>query len=971
MHMLVSLALATAGGARLAAQGSPSPQPHQVLVDLSKTKAEVMTRLPVPTGRALWIDIHRRLPGFAYRVALKGGLDQTRILDPARLEPSEMEALRSPRCAEAASVVTELFALPDEYKIEPLLERGMRLPQCSMTHSGRILALSSVLSVFRAEALREGESLALLIERLDPASGAVVRTFRLELTTTGRIGAAWKYPNETAWLFDQVVRDLTEMVSFGTPAARGPLPVVTLGPIEAGSMDGLKAKVEGPGTRPVDAVVPTKEGPWSPSAYEGLISELLRRSPRKVPRKQTSQPRVLERLIDSRASVMEEINREISRALADDLRLAAPHAQAALLLGVLGLREAAGGMSDPRGTLCRMTAHLALARALRQGAPSDLEGELAEATLETLAVRQRDAVARLDRLAPQASTGEVRAFWNALRLRNTADWRILPKPLETSLLERLEHARALGVSLGRLHSLAFFRSRNMEPVPDWGRQVLDRIPPGGDEVLTFLPGSLDREFAEAREVHRLHLGREAPPAVAEALDAAPGRAVSANGVWRASPQVIDWGSWGRFYQRHILNALARVHAHLGLPEARPSGLPISEENRAAMESWTLYPLTQSRVAQGQSGNREDFCPGPAALAETSPELFTGWSRRAMARCANSAYAAALGDLGKWFDPPVPAGSALEVDGRLPRLDLADAALIERLYAQAPLQETIVTAWRWSSAGRGREETPIEADYGALAEYNLAAMKIRAGRNKWTDPDGYRRRFWPICEIDADSCLELGEYLATRGRKEEAAAAYQKAVADGLDRSLVGSKSEWLIGYYADQGRTEEALKLALAAGQSGTKAGMLSLAGLLERLGRFRSAEEIQLTLPEPHPELRAFYDRWTKQLDDGRCRSRTRTEEIFPDGPRSVDAATLSGRPEVGLTVTAPQTWGFKPLDVLVALDGYRVSNPVEYRCIARFSDGSERTALVWRGGKYVEITGPFGVEDPQLVLTVYRRRP
>jgi len=78
----------------------------------------------------------------------------------------------------------------------------------------------------------------------------------------------------------------------------------------------------------------------------------------------------------------------VSRLLHDHPRSAALHYRAAYLLSVyVQKREAAQADFDPRALLCRITAHLAIARALHPGEPTN-DGRLAERMLSAAAARQ-------------------------------------------------------------------------------------------------------------------------------------------------------------------------------------------------------------------------------------------------------------------------------------------------------------------------------------------------------------------------------------------------------------------------------------------------------------------------------------------------------------------------------------------------------------------------------------------------------
>lgn len=88
-------------------------------------------------------------------------------------------------------------------------------------------------------------------------------------------------------------------------------------------------------------------------------------------------------LVDPTAGELRVQNLRLSRLLQEHPRSASIHERAALLLAAAAGRQSAEGR-DPRTLLCRMTAHLAVARALHDGVLSR-DGELAEQMLSGLA----------------------------------------------------------------------------------------------------------------------------------------------------------------------------------------------------------------------------------------------------------------------------------------------------------------------------------------------------------------------------------------------------------------------------------------------------------------------------------------------------------------------------------------------------------------------------------------------------------
>jgi hypothetical protein len=92
-------------------------------------------------------------------------------------------------------------------------------------------------------------------------------------------------------------------------------------------------------------------------------------------------------LIDPTAEGVRQQNVRLSWLLQEHPRSASVHERAALLLGAAAGRQMAGGR-DARALLCRMTAHLAVARALHDG-PLSADGDHAEHMLSGLAGRAR------------------------------------------------------------------------------------------------------------------------------------------------------------------------------------------------------------------------------------------------------------------------------------------------------------------------------------------------------------------------------------------------------------------------------------------------------------------------------------------------------------------------------------------------------------------------------------------------------
>ena len=149
---------------------------------------------------------------------------------------------------------------------------------------------------------------------------------------------------------------------------------------------------------------------FDPSTYAPLADEVLQSSPTPPQTGPSSAPEdllILSALLDLRAEVLVRESAKLSRRLEAEPRDANAHERAALLLGAFAMRDLAGFYTDTRPALCRLSAHLSLAHALRGGASPGLAGRFSGVLLESLVGRQRDALAGLDALEGSSGAAQL------------------------------------------------------------------------------------------------------------------------------------------------------------------------------------------------------------------------------------------------------------------------------------------------------------------------------------------------------------------------------------------------------------------------------------------------------------------------------------------------------------------------------------------------------------------------------------
>lgn len=967
---------------RPGATASPSPHPP-VVFDLLTDPGPQPTEITIPRDRGFFsVFIANRAPGATYHVT------HDWIVDPATNFRPRAEDLHG-EVQLHKDIVANLglgSRAPPEV-CEPPILLAKELIASDMDERGshaKLLALEdkkvgegcpgverlrkqvrdmAQLQLRTGHMLFDGDEVRYLVERVNPATGIALKTWRFVLRLeTLRTG--WSYANEEAWIVGETSRDIVEMMLY---ARDGLLP--------SAQRLGFSVAEEGaPGPFPRYAVAfsPVPGNPqrqslgfasyiWAPESYEPLAAGLL--ASLRLRLADPSPPGLVsDALTNPLPGVLAQESQRVSRRLQTAMLDAGAHEQAALIVGALALREAAGPFTDVRQALCRMAAHLAVARALRRGTASPTAA-YGDALLLTLVNRQKDALARIELLERAKPSPEWAAFLRGLRIRITRDWRILPEPAKATLFERLQHYEALRQSLDGAHAMDFLGSFKPEPIGDWGRLAF-QSGVSVEQGHLFSPLLVGTEMHEAAEVYGILRGSPLTlDKVAEPLNAKPQRLVATESGPRPLPQVIGWGTWARFFQRNLVFA-ARASATflnrmLSLEdEARElrGGL---HESFSGLEIWPAEsltwlprigdPATDSPVRDAE-GLRSDGCTRGLALTRDAPERVVPvfWSVL-QSSCPGSATTLILQS--KWLRTLAPAGTALMALYRgaslPPRTD--PRPLYAAMHELAPFDSTFL---REVPPPAQATSAQVKAFYGPLTDYDLVAMKRLAATQR-EDATAYRALYEKIAALVPREYLSLGDYLADLDRDDEAAAAYEKAVEKAPDRVGVSHHVKWLVGYYLDRSRVDRAREVAQMAADVYSGGGLETMAYFQERTGHYAEAEDwrqknVQRYGNSAQAALDEFYIRYEHRIADGRFggRSVAALAKVFPGGLERVSLAELTAPPPPGDDVRMEG-------DTVVAINGYRVHNDQQARVVWTFDDRPDWTMIAWRQGRYVEEKG------------------
>jgi hypothetical protein len=774
--------------------------------------------------------------------------------------------------------------------------------------------------------------------------------YRLYTRGAGSLGAApsavtTAFRTEEQWIVGEVARDLDDMVRFARTGAPSASPTSLSPPFPA-------------------------EGPWSHRSYEPFARTLLQaQGVVRAPAPPSNDEALLEALTELGGRKLAQESVRASEALRRDFTNPDRHEEAALLVGAFALREADGHFADARASLGRMTAHLALAGALRGSPDRSLSGTYAEILHATLTRRTAVALELIGKLPGEPSSPQA-AWRSVLTLRATQDWRSFPDAPEGTLLERLEYLRALVATRSAAEALVFLERADPGNQADWNRIVSTAHL--GVELgnLTVLPGlaPLVAEIGEVRGT--LRLAPVAGDALAEELNRPPRGCIGP-----AGPAILDWGSWAAFYSRAVMEHVADADTHLRRVQgAAAAADAYQQEMTSEFGSLTLYPVATTHWTRGQEMNLDRIADA-ITVAIDHPQLVTAhnWGQLEYAQRYEPVRRGVPRSV-EWFAPAIPRGTAFDARYRLEELGHSPRARpdVEALAAIDPHEFAVDTILVRVRHGARPTLAQLQAVLGARSGFDSRAAEVLAAAAAEAGGPEQEQMLAANCQRSAPACFDLAHHLADQGRDEEAAATFERAIADpSVDRVLAANNSRWLIDHHFRQGRKERALELANQAADTGSYPGLSYRASLLEKLERFREAEEDYEDMADRYASnasLLAFHYRMARGRGQASYEPKLRrsARALFPKGLEKVEGLGTAA-PTDGAYVMAHSERllkaGLRAGDVIVGLDGWRIREAGQYEAVVRFDRGDAMTFTIWRGG-YQEVRA--NVKDRWLGVTL-----
>ncbi len=793
---------------------------------------------------------------------------------------------------------------------------------------------------------------------------------------TSNFGTHWQ--DESQYIVEDVSADLTEMFIY---ARTGRVPAVgelSVAAVEDGT-DGYIVNFQDAGDAPLQARIVIHPTIFSADTFQPLLAALATRYGALEPTDGIEVAGLLDSLTDLRAEVIESANQGVSAELERSFSSPKAHEQAALVLGAFALREHSGKFFQILAGLCRASAHLAFAQALRSGTEAGTEGKVAEAAQLSLVGNTADSQALLARIL--ANQSGVDAWRRALEILNTGDFAKYQSPEVPTLFERFERFSAkLHTAEAATWDETAKLPEDERELPEWGRRAMSSyvsVQVGHRIVETQLKAELGELGATYKLARGAILTREE---LVRELNAPPVHCVTAGADGRPHPRVISWGLWAGFFQRQLCLAICSNYNIL----ARQWGVPDDAarfRREVDQDFWglQLYPFVRRQNADTEAyyhSAQDD----EMALVRSQPQVvpayawnYVGWQIGSIPKYCPPPHPF----INEWHKRNPPPGTAYDIHARVSHPSLMNqpdtVARLERLHAIDPWEldiSWVLLKQKYKDQATGDETAEAFKDVSGYVP--VAADDIAQAYAMEKRPDQFLAWETRAAQLNPRYYYGVAKYFKDAGMDAQAIEAYESGFGHDDDAVRVANLSDWVIKYYEGHGRPDDATRLADKAEEAYSAGGIEAKAWLLESRKDLDGALDLYKAVKERYNDSKPLIDflfRVRSQSPSAHfdAELNAASEKVVKGGLVAVSMASFSGVPDEGALVEGENEQtkrvGLAVNDVIVALNGFRVRDFKSYSWIRGHVDTKGLDLIFWHDGSYRQISATppekrFGVK-------------
>jgi tetratricopeptide (TPR) repeat protein len=774
------------------------------------------------------------------------------------------------------------------------------------------------------------------------------------------------FQTESQFVVENIVTDIAEMVYFAGNHALPKGNAIVVNSQEAGGdpdapIYDLTIHV---GDSPAIQTKLKISGPiWSESVYADitrtLANSLKLQSPSAVPEEDIS---MLEHLTDGRSETIAQEDLQLSAKMETDFTNPALHEQAAALLGAFALRENSGVFYDIRLPLCRMTAHLALARFLSGDHAPGMVGQVADCMLLSEMNNEVAAVEELNHLNTAQKPVEIWA--RTLRARNTLDFRPLDAATNVLGIEQVAWYAAYAAANNR--SVAWAQiGPSVEERPDFCRLAASMgydVELGNIMLQIWLP----LELREISAIYKLMQNRElSEKDLVAALNSDPDRCFVRESSGAPHVRVIGWGLWALQLQHHLCLAVTTdFHSllyKLGLPEESSEFARNAEQQFGHLR---FYDFVR-RLDCTNAATYHDSTDAGWAFTVKYPHLTpVAWMDYLCGRVSFAPRYLPIPNphCNEWTSHnPLP-GTAYDADARLdfPSFtgDGRDIQKVFKVHELAPYDLGVCKfIGRWYTTNWTYEAA--NSTFGRLLPYSSTAAACIAD-SQANDPEQYEKLMAIAVRWDPSFYRTLAEYEWNHGKTNEAMMTYEQQAKFDPDAVSLANLAERRVRYYLATGQKQKAKETADFAGEVYSERGLAAKALFFEETGDLAQAFEwyskIEERYQEPY-ELLYFCCRHIPSSGDAELDKHISDRvQTWYRQQEKVSLSHLSQPPADGVVVTNAgptlEERSIKNGDIIVAARGIRIHDMTQFFLARDMDRGPKLKIIYWQGSSYQEAT-------------------